>query len=247
VDELIADVRKRGLQREIVRLFEQVPPEERRDVPAQTGYRLDMRNVAQTGGGRVGSNEDLFIQRRWTESGDKTVGVAIDLSGSVDADRARLALAGLAEATRVLGDTFVAVGFRDNPASLPLITGPREEFDPRHLTAISTGGSTPVAHGIREIRRLVKRTHDEVKLVFVITDGRPNVCLDSESDDSDASDHAYAQVEQTRNDDIIVVGVGVGSVYGMDDVFGPEGYVMADKKTLAEDLLEVYRNQVRTI
>jgi len=250
VEELMSEVRDRGLGEKIRRLFARIPPEERRDRRGKTGYRLNLEAVAETGGGRVGTADDLFYRRRWTNSGDRTVGVAIDLSGSVDAAKARLALAGLAEATRLLGDTFVAAGFRDSSVSVPLITGPDEPLELRHLTAVETGGTTPTADGIREIRRLVKRTHDEVKLVFVVTDGAPNVRLrDADDDEGDPIGDAKHQVEVTRRDDIVVIGVGVGRIRDsrMESLFGSDGYVVVSGDTLAEDLLEVYRDQIQSL
>jgi Mg-chelatase subunit ChlD len=231
----------RGLDETIRELFGQFPPEERRDVQATTGHRLDLSAVARSAGGRL-PNDGLFAQRRRTETGERCLGVAIDLSGSMDGFEAKLALAALASAADLLGDEFVAAGFRRGDRSTPLVTGPNEPFDPEHLSSVGTGGGTPLAAGIRETRRLVKAANANERVLLVVTDGAPNVGL---PDGSGAMSDTRSQIERCRRDGVAVVGIGVDASDRMADLFGDDSYVEVEDREFADRLLDVYRTQLR--
>lgn len=244
IEEIRSAVADRGLVDEVQKLLEMYPPEERRTMRAETGYRLDIRTAARTDVGRLGRRDELFHQKQRTETGNRCIGVAIDLSGSMDIFEAKVALAALGDVTQLFRDSFTAVGFRSD--STQLVTGPTEPFDFDHVDAIFQGGNTPLADGIREIRQLVKAGREDDQLVFVVTDGGANVPL-SGSHGTKAVEDAAAQIERTRRDGIAVIGIGVGSVsqYKMDSIFEEDNYVTVDDRSLAEKLVSIYRDQLR--
>ncbi|WP_135365923.1 hypothetical protein [Halosimplex halophilum] len=238
--EVLDAMSERGLDETIRELLAQFPPEERREVRAHTGHRLDLPAVARSAGGRL-PNDGLFTRRRHTGTGSRCLGVAIDLSGSMDGFEAKVALASLASAADLLGDEFVAAGFHGRDRSVPLVTGPNEPFEPAHLSSVGTGGSTPLADGIREGRRLLRGANANERILLVVTDGAPNVGL---SDSSDPKSDAREQIERSRRDGIGVIGVGVDSAYGMSELFGDDAYVEVNDRAFADRLLDVYRDQV---
>jgi Mg-chelatase subunit ChlD len=239
-DAVFEEMSARGLDDTIRELFSMFPPEERRDVRARTGHRFDVRPVVESAGGRLDVGDGPFRRRQHATTGTRCVGVAIDLSGSMNVFEAKVSLAAVATATDLVDDTFTAVGFRRG--STPLVTGPNEPFDREHLTAVGEGGNTPMAAGIREARRLLKASNENERTLVVVTDGDPTEGLDG--GDGAYSD-AAAQVEQCRRDDIPVVGVGIGTgATSMERVFGENGYTIVDDGAFAERLVEVYRDQL---
>lgn len=231
---------ERGLDETIRELLAQFPPEERRKVRGETGQRLDLQAVARSAGGRL-PNEGVFTRRQHTDTGSRCIGVATDLSGSMDQFEAKVALAALASAADLLRDEFLAVSFpgSDRPASL--LTGPNEPFDPDHLSAVETGGGTPLAAGIQEGRRLLKAADADELVLLVVTDGRPRDGLpDGESPEADTR----SQIEHCRRDGITVVGVGVDSGSKMNSLFGEDAHVEVEDEAFADRLLDVYREQL---
>ncbi|WP_338741179.1 hypothetical protein [Haloplanus salilacus] len=238
--EILDAMSERGLDETIRELLAQFPPEERREVRAHTGHRLDLPAVARSAGGRL-PNDGLFTRRRHTGTGSRCLGVAIDLSGSMDGFEAKVALASLAGAADLLGDEFVAAGFHGRDRSVTLVTGPNEPFEPSHLSSVGTGGRTPLADGIREGRRLLRAANANERILLVVTDGAPNVGL---TDGSDPESDARSQIERSRRDGIGVIGIGVDTGYGMSDIFGDDAYVEVNDRAFADRLLDVYRDQV---
>lgn len=239
-DEVLDAMRERGLDETIRELLGEFPPEERREVQAQTGHRLDLSAVARSAGGRL-PNDGLFARRRHVETGSRAIGVSIDLSGSMDGFEATVALAAVAVAAELLGDEFLATGFHGTDPSLPLVTGPNEPFEPAHLSSIETGGSTPLAAGVREGRRLLKAANANEQVLLVVTDGAPTVGLPG---GSGPKADARSEIERCRQDGIAVVGVGVDTAGRIADLFGSDAYVEANDESFADRLLEVYRSQL---
>jgi nitric oxide reductase NorD protein len=202
-----------------------------------------MRAVAETAAGQLGQGSGLFRRRYHTKTGTRCIGVAIDLSRSMDEFEAKVALAALASATELLDDTFVAVGFHGTERAVPLVTGPNEPFDPDHLSSVEVDGSTPTASGVQEARRVLKASNANERNLLVITDGEAKVPLEG-GDDGMAD--AAAEIERCRREGIAVVGVGVDVRYRsmMTDLFGEDGYVVVGDDTFASRLLDVYRNQI---
>lgn len=121
------------------------------------------------------------------------------------------------------------------------MTGPNEPFDPDHLSAVETGGGTPLAAGIQEGRRLLKAADADERVLLVVTDGRPRDGLpDGESPEADTR----SQIEHCRRDGITVVGVGVDSGSKMNSLFGEDAHVEVEDEAFADRLLDVYREQL---
>lgn len=249
VERVMNEVKSRGISDEIQQVFAAYRPVQRREHPDNHGHRLNMREVAKTNAGRGAYSDQMYLRDHRETSGKRSVGVAVDLSKSMDVFEAKVALAALAEATEMTEDELSAIGFAtgDDDVELPLITAPSEDFDLRHLTSIEKLGLTPTADGIRDIRQLLKRSNEDDRVAIVITDGLPNIPLGGGDKDSGAGMRAATeQVEKTRRDGISVIGIGVGDVNEekMEEVFGEEGYVSADSDNLADELLDVYEKQL---
>lgn len=245
-----AELNQRGVVREIEAAFDAVSARGR-EIAAPRGQRLDVRAAVRRQSGAL--DERNVYRRHSPGAGTRTVGVAVDLSQSMDVFEAKVALGALAKTTTLTGDEFVASGFATNREDgnrvvTPLVTGPSEPFRWRHLDAISQWNDTPTASGIRDVRTLLTQSHAKEQLLIVVTDGKPNVPLDDTRLDGDAAiADAKAEVRRTRQEhSITLIGLAVGDDVDeatMRTVFGDRGYVRSDRSNFAERLLDVYRNQ----
>ena len=245
---------RRGLTREIEEAFSAFGTRtaERR---GWRGERLDVRAAVRQRAGAP-HQQDVFRHRRQTDASDRTVGVAIDLSRSMDVFEAKVALGALFRATSVIGDDIVASGFgtdrkSGNRIKIPLVTAPNEEFQWHHLNAISEMDDTPTASGIEDVRDLLKYKNSRERILIVITDGKPNIPLDGTTPNrEEAVTDAKEQVRQARrHHDIAVIGIGIGDEIDEEtlrEMFGERGYALVDRSNLTERLVDVYRSQVET-
>lgn len=245
---------KRGLTHEIEEAFSAFRTRigERR---GWHGERLDVRAAVRQ---RAGApyQQDVFRHRQQSNVSDRTVGVAIDLSRSMDIFEAKVALGALFRATSVIGDDIVASGFgtdreRGNRIKIPLVTAPNEEFQWHHLNAISEMDDTPTASGIEDVRDLLKYKNSRERILIVITDGKPNIPLDGTTPNrEEAVMDAKEQIRQARHHhDIAVIGIGIGDEIDegtLREMFGEWGYALADRSNLTERLVDVYRGQIET-
>jgi von Willebrand factor type A domain len=219
------------------------------------GERLDVRAAVRQRAGAL-HQQNVFRHRRQTDASDRTVGVAIDLSRSMDIFEAKVALGALFRATSVIGDDIVASGFgtdrkNGNQIKIPLVTAPNEEFQWHHLNAISEMDDTPTASGIEDVRELLKYKNSRERILIVITDGKPNIPLDGTTPNrEEAVTDAEEQVRRARrHHDIAVIGIGIGDEIDegtLREMFGEWGYVLADRSNLTERLVDVYRGQIET-
>lgn len=241
--QVLERVEKRGLADEVEDIFREIKTRESR-VNAVKGNRMNQRAVTRNRSGDY-TEQRLFYQTRTIELGNRTVGVSVDLSGSVDEVDAMVALGTLAKATDEIGDDFVATHF--NSSDSQLITSPREDFSWRHFDSVNAGGNTPTAKGILDTRLLLQDITNRERVMFVITDGRPNEGLDS-SEKSPVED-ARTQVNEARRDNIKVIGLGLSGVdeNNMEAIFGQDSYIMVNEQTLANDLLDAYRLQMGVV
>jgi nitric oxide reductase activation protein len=179
---------------------------------------------------------------------------------------AKVALAALAEATEVIGDEFVASGYTTNSyegdeTKHPLITAPGEKFEYDQLSHLTNEYNTPTADGMNDTAQLLRDEGGKELVLVCITDGCPTNNLGGmysfgdyegeretvgEKNGTEAAESAAGLVNRLRDEGIKVFGIGVGGADGefMDVMFGEENYLMADTDTLAEDLVEVYENQL---
>ncbi|WP_227379996.1 VWA domain-containing protein [Haladaptatus halobius] len=243
---------KRGLTQEIEKAFSAFGTRtvERR---GWCGERLDVRAAVRQ---RAGApyQQDVFRHRQQSNASDRTVGVAIDLSRSMDIFEAKVALGALFRATSVIGDNIVAIGFgtdreNGNRIKTPLVTAPNEEFQWHHLNAISEMDDTPTASGIEDVRDLLKNSRE--RILVVITDGKPNIPLNGTTPNrEEAVTDAKEQVrEARRHHDVAVIGIGIGDEIDegtLREMFGQWGYALADRSNLAKRLVDVYRGQIET-
>lgn len=225
--------------------------------PSRKGSALNMDAIVQRNAGDR-SRDKLFTRKQTAAKGDRAIGVSTDFSGSMYEEKVRLALAAIAEATRIIGDDFTAncwtndnrnrFGKSRGDATLGIITGPDEEFDWSHIDAFGTGGGTPTADGVDDMSEVLNEMTAREKVMIVVTDGKPNVAFggDQQHLTGDATEDAAYKVREARQDGIKVIGLGVGHVDDntMSRVFGPNGFVSADMDDLAEKLVEVYRRQI---
>ena len=240
--DIQGEVNKRGLVEEVVETFYRLKTRDR-DTRSTKGRRLNERAVVRNLSGNF-AEQKLYFKRQRAETGDRAVGVAVDLSGSMDAVETMVALGTLAEAVDIIGDELVITTFHSHDSAM--ITGPEEEFDWSHFKAARAGGSTPTAHGVLDSQLLLDEVTKREKVLFVITDGKPNVGL--EQTRRNALEDAKAQVKRARHDNVKVIGLGLSGMneQNMKTMFGKDNYVMVNDNRLAEDLLTVYRNQMST-
>lgn len=245
------------LSEDIANAFRQLKT---RDVPtpSRKGNALNMDAIVQRQAGDR-SRDRLFTRKRTAARGDRAVGVSTDFSGSMNDNHVRVALAAIAEATRIIGDDFAATcwtndrsrsfGSRRGKATLGVITAPDEQFEWSHLDAFETGGGTPTADGVDDMADLLEDVTAREKVMIVVTDGKPNVEFGggNESITGDAVEDAAYKVREARQEGVKVIGLGVGFVSEetMAKIFGPSGYVTADMDDMAAKLVEVYRQQIR--
>lgn len=218
-----------------------------RDVPATSGHSLNIDAVVRQRAGAYGER-DLYMRRLTAESGDRAVSVALDLSGSMSEVEAKEATAALAEATEVIGDDFMAVGYHTQGSSpkTPLVTAPDEEFEYDHLDAVSTGGGTPTASGIQAAVRLLKEASKPEDLVICVTDGQANKVLAGGSS-GDAERDVRNVVQSARESGATVIGLGISAADDeyMESLFGDD-YVTAGMDDLVDALVDIYRGQLST-
>lgn len=261
-----ARIRKK---REAKRLIEDIEDEfrrlqsARRDEAAEAGYRIHRRNATRRLSGDYGVT-DLYHERGVTETGDRVVGVALDISGSMSGsmDEAKMAVAAIATAAESLGDEFVATAFTTDesghpsagdriPIDLRIITGPDEEFEWEHLDSIEARCQEPTALGIRDCRSLMDEVPARESLMFVITDGKAHVDADEifyrDSRRQRAVDDARATVNIQRSEGVRVIGIGIGSMHSgaLRSTFGSE-YIATDIKHLSDELVQAYRAGLET-
>ena len=242
-------LRTTGLAEQIESAFRKIATRDT-EFAARSGKKVNLRNATRRFAGDT-TVTDLYTRRRKAETGDRCVGVATDMSGSMNGFNAKVALGALAVATSAIGDDFCANGFRKNGLT-PLITRANEKFEWRHLDGVRAGGSTPTADGVMNAIDLIEESSKPEKLMIVVTDGKPNVNMSEKNRDGHTGvsygtvGSANWAVEYARSRGIAVVGLGIGRVseHKMAQVFGDDGFVMGEMDTLADDLLEAYTAQL---
>lgn len=241
--QVLEKVEKRGLSDEVEDIFKKIKTKESRTNSVK-GSRMNQRAVTRNISGDY-TEQRLFYQNRTVELGNRTIGVSVDLSGSVNEVDAMVALGTLAKATDEIGDDFVATHFNNSESHL--ITSPREEFDWKHFDSVEAGGNTPTAKGILDIRHLIQDITNRERVMFVITDGKPNEGLSSSGKTPEKD--SRAQVNEARKDNIKVIGLGLSGVdeSNMKAMFGEDSYIMANEDTLASELLDAYRLQMGVV
>lgn len=249
---VLRTLREKGLDDEIEQAFKELKNSEK-EVPVEMGEEVHLQNAIEYRAGDY-SRTRVHKHRLPAEYGERCVTVVLDLSGSMPEHTAKVALLGLQRACEAIGDQFAACGFKTfsnnghKVVYTPLITGPNEDFQPKHLASVFSGGTTPLAAGIDQGQELVEESTRPEQVMIVVTDGKPNVSLDG-SGRGDIIGECEQIVNSVRDDGVKVIGMGFGSVNErtMENVFGDEGYVMGELDNLADRLLDVYRKQMRVV
>jgi nitric oxide reductase activation protein len=204
---------------------------------------VDVRNAIRRLAGDH-AVDDVYERYETRQTGDRAVGVALDMSSSMsDVEReAKSALAAFATAVEAVGDEFVAAGYSSK--SSRLITGPEERFRPHHLDAVQASGGTPTAAGVDDVLTLLSATRASEQLLFVVTDGAPTTMLQKDAFEESA-DEVEAMVDRARERGVDVVGVGIGDVRHslMAQMFGRESYTKTGISNLDDELTAAYRTQ----
>jgi hypothetical protein len=254
-------LRTDGTASDIVDAFTQFKTQDRWR-PDTRGERLHTRNATRRLAGDY-STDRVYDRKLKAEVGDRCVGVAFDLSGSMKGVNGlrtpKLALGALYLATKTIGDDLLATGYKtyeNHPQKnkyepvLDLITGPQESFEWTHLDGAKAGMYTPTADGVQYTQELLKRSHRREKVMVVVTDGKANIPLggSTATNTTKGQYDAKRAVNTARQDGIKVLGMAVDDVGSqhMDAVFGSGKWVQAGSDTLTEDLVAIYKDQMRT-
>lgn len=268
-DNLHNRARKAGVIEEVEERFMEYVT---RDQPraAVEGTRLDKRNTVRRVAGDVGQ-QALYQHHDPVETGDRTIGVALDISGSMSGDMkpAKIALAAVAKACETIGDTFTATAYTDHEdmyrhdgepmggagpdadsLDLRLITGPEEDFRWEQLASVHAKDRTPTASGIKFTGAVMDECQTtKEELLVVITDGKANITIDGRDVDHTSDEpieDCAAEAERQRENGRGVVGIGIGAADErlLEQTFGEGNWVCSSINTLADDLIEVYESQL---
>jgi hypothetical protein len=241
--------------------------------PSHRGQQVNIEAVTQHAAGDK-SNSKLFQRKAQTAKGDRAIGISVDFSGSMPGFSTKGAMAATARAIEIIGDDFVGqcwadrsddeFGYSQGNANIGLITGPDEEFKHEQLSVYGCGGTTPTADGIHNMTQIMDDMSAREKVIIVITDGKPNRPFGGEvsgeaseeeseeelSDESvaDAIEDAKRVVHEARNDGYKVIGFMIGETKEdvAAEIFGDK-YVRSDGDDLAQELLRIYRQQLRVV
>jgi len=232
--------------------------------PATVGPQIDPYNVTRRAAGDM-TIQELFEERVTVETGERCVGLATDISGSMGSDIQELKIAGgvIAEATEIIGDDFTWSAFTDQYShghtpseerlDLRIVTGPSEDFDWKHVDSFKSRANEPTAAGIRDCRMLMEQSAALQNVMIVITDGMALVEEDGTYAASKSSpvDQARRAVRECREDGFEVIGLGIGDMSDekMDETFGSDqrgnpNYKLTNIDDLAQDILEIYESQL---
>ncbi len=244
-DEIRQQLRETGIATDVQEALSEIGTEEH-DEPAPRGSVLDLKNAIRRMAGDT-TVEKLYRQRRERPGDDVAVGVSVDMSGSMSTAEleAKSAIGAFLFGVKEFGGDVVANAWQEDGDILHL-TGPHERFEWRHLDAVSPSGGDPIAKGMFECARLLKRTRASEKILIVITDGKPTVVSRDNGDHDSAVDEAADTVTELRNDGLAVVGFGFGGVreQNLASMFDDDGYRHVDVEGLADGLVDFFAEQV---
>jgi len=238
-------LRKTGVATDVQEALSEIGVEEH-DEAAPRGSVLDLRNAIRRVAGDT-TVDNLYRQRRERPGDDVAVGVSVDMSGSMTSAEleAKSAIGAFLFGVQEFGGDVVANAWQGDGEILHL-TGPYERFEWQHLDAVSPSGADPIAKGMFECARLLRRTRASEKLLVVITDGKPTVVSRDQGEYNSAVDEAADTVTELRDSGLVVVGFGFGAVKeeNLESMFGADGYRHVDVEDLADGLVEFFAEQV---
>ena len=226
--------------------------------PSRRGTRIDPINVSRRAAGDVTVTE-LFEDEKIVETGERCVGLATDISGSMGSsiDELKIAGAAIGKATDIIGDEFVWEAFTDQPGrgeerlDLRIVTAPNEEFDWEHLDSFGAARNEPTAAGVRDCFQLMQQTDANDYVMIVITDGMALITEDGHDKRGTniPVEQARQAVNEVRAQGVDVIGLGIGSMSDkkMEETFGGNHYRLTDIDNLAADILDLYKQQMDVV
>jgi hypothetical protein len=231
--------------------------------PARRGTRIDPINISRRAAGDITITE-LFEDEKIVETGERCVGLATDISGSMGSaiDELKIAGAAIGKATDIIGDEFVWEAFTDQSCSddepypecrldLRVVTGPDEQFEWEHVDSFMASRNEPTAAGVRDCFNLMQQTDANEYVMIVITDGVALVEEDGKLNrgGNEPVEHARQAVNQIRAQGVDVIGLGIGSMdeRKMEETFGGNNYRLTNIDNLAQDILELYKEQMEVV
>lgn len=255
---------RRGIIKDVRRKFEMLTPEARRMSRQLEGDEIDIDAVVESLASRAAGKdpgEKFYISTERAER-DLSVLFLIDLSMSTDAwvmgkrviDHEKEALVVLSEAMEVLKDRYAICGFSGktrNACRYYNIKGFDEGYNDEvkeRIGALIPYQYTRMGPAIRHTTHLLNKESSKTKLLFIISDGKPN--------DMDAYEGRYG-VEDTRmaikgaeKDGIIpfCLTVDSRSEEYLPRIFGSGNYaVLAGVDKLTRKLPELYARIIRLL
>lgn len=257
-DQHSSKIRKRvydeGIAEEVAEFFARFKKGDMH-VPTDRGSRLNVPAATQAVAGVA--VRDLYEEVQEVETGNRAIGIAVDLSGSMGGEpiyEAKTALGAFALATQEIGDEFVSTGYDGHkPDDRPLGTAPGEEFEWEHLDAMVGGGGTPTTIGMIDAKQLLDQTVGQKQILIVLTDGKPTDAVgiaagaDPGEGGSVCLDEAKTYVERLREEGVTVIGLALGSSISsskMTQMFGDHGWDRTSVTDLADTLLDIYADMM---
>ena len=245
-----------GIIRELKEGFEELVSRPM-PTPARRGTRIDPINVSRRAAGDVTVTE-LFEDEQIVETGERCIGLATDISGSMGSaiDELKIAGAAIGKATDIIGDEFVWEAFTDKHGTgedaldLRIVTGPSEEFDWEHLDSFGSARNEPTAAGVRDCFNLMQQTDANEYVMIVITDGMALITEDGRRPgNNEPVEQARQAVDEIRSQGVDVIGLGIGSMdeSRMEQTFGGKNYRLTSIDRLADDILELYKEQMDVV
>lgn len=256
-------LRETGLARDIRRAFEKFATQDT-TVRSEDGDRLNTEAAVRHMSGDY-SETQVYETDYTAATGGRCIGVALDISNSMNKGGSRtvkevlgetkgaivdakVALGAIHLAANELGDDLVSSAFHtpSTVARTPLVTGPGESFKWEHLDSVTYGGTTPTAHAVLDVLDLIREQGGKDEIMLVVTDGLPKDGHPDLGGMSYAEDAAIA-VNMARAQGVGVIGVGVGSGVRrgkMAQMFGDDGYIMTDSNDLVDELVTLYADEL---
>lgn len=258
--EVIKSEAESGVVSDVEKSIEKLLSKEK-DINTRVGQSLDLRKTVRRASGDLSQNR-LYRKRQVLDTGNQVIGVATDISGSMNGDirKCKMAIGAVARATEMCDDTFVATGFTDNPDrhgevpeafDLRLITGPDESFEWRQLDSFSAEDNEPTAAAILDLWDLMEDRTAENHIMFVITDGAAMIGLDGEEYVAGGEKPVKDIQKSIKNvePECEVIGIGLGHDVDEDFLkrsFGKNSYIRTNINDLGEDIVQILLRNVKT-
>lgn len=260
------------LSDDVIEVLEELGEEDdkKRTVNTAKGKTVDVSKAIRRKAGD--KSETKIFEKEVTEEQDgedTAVGITLDASGSMNGGGMKqglTAVGALGKAQQELDQDFTANTFWSKSAEesgmedldrvdvgTTTITGIEDDFTMDDLDDVDCRYLDPLALGVEEAGKDLKKADAENKLLFVVTDGNPTVLKDGTNaeggPDQEIVEECRKEVEKHRDLGIEIIGVAAGkspSEDTMADIFGANEWFRFEQENLAEKLLTVFRNTVDT-